>query len=180
MPVPDFSPGEVLTAAAMDSIGLWLVSTTTVGTGVPSVPVANCFSSNYQNYRVVISGIDCSVTDNLFFMTLSGSAGATYVYSTRWNNYGTGAFGGSNSAGATAWVIGLTSTVDNTNLILDVQLPNISNRRTTFSGMGSSDSNMIFGGGQDTNLVAHTGFSLITVGGVTMTGGTIRVYGYRN
>jgi hypothetical protein len=36
---PDFSSGAVLTAAQMNSVGLWLVKTQTVGTTVSSVAV---------------------------------------------------------------------------------------------------------------------------------------------
>jgi hypothetical protein len=36
---PDFSSGAVLTAAQMNSVGLWLVKTQTVGTAVSSVAV---------------------------------------------------------------------------------------------------------------------------------------------
>ena len=111
-------------------------------------------------------------------MTLNNSAGSTYVFSTRWNNYSTAAFGGSNSAGTTSWVLGITSANDNTNFQVEVQSPNLA-KRTAFTTLGSSDSNYIFGGGQDTNAVAQTGFSIVTTGGVTMTGGTVTVYGYR-
>jgi len=53
MPVPDFSPGEVLTAAAMDSIGLWLVYSSSF-TGVTSNSLPNgTFTSSFRNYRIV-------------------------------------------------------------------------------------------------------------------------------
>jgi hypothetical protein len=52
MPVPDFSPGEVLTAAAMDSIGLWLIETKTVTTaGV--LDFTSVFTANYSGYRLI-------------------------------------------------------------------------------------------------------------------------------
>jgi hypothetical protein len=54
MPVPDFSPGEVLTAAAMDSISGWLVASTSF-TSSPGVEVQNCFSSSYRNYKVILN-----------------------------------------------------------------------------------------------------------------------------
>jgi hypothetical protein len=54
MPVPDFSPGEVLTAAAMDSIGLWKVTTATATSG-GFLSIANCFTADYDAYRVVIT-----------------------------------------------------------------------------------------------------------------------------
>jgi hypothetical protein len=53
MPVPDFSPGEVLTAAAMDSIGLWLVGGASFA-NVGSFDVTG-FSSDYENYELVMN-----------------------------------------------------------------------------------------------------------------------------
>lgn len=182
MAIKTFTTGEVLTAADTNTYlansGLVYVTSATVGSGVSTATVASCFSSTYDNYRIIISNVDCSATDNLFSMTLNNSAGSTYVYSTRWNNYSTAAFGGNNSAGTTFWVLGLTSTSDNTNFQVEVQSPNLA-KRTAFTTLGSSDSNYVFGGGQDTNAAAQTGFSIVTTGGVTMTGGTITVYGYR-
>ena len=174
--------GQVLTSAYVNNninSGLVWISTTTIGSTVTSVPVASCFSSTYDNYRIVISSVDCSLTDALFIMTLNNSAGSTYVYSTRWNNYSTAAFGGANSAGITYWAVGLTATNDNINYQVEVQSPNLA-KRTAFTTLGSSDTNYVFGGGQDTNAVAQTGFTLAVTGAVTtFTGGTVTVYGYR-
>jgi hypothetical protein len=54
MPVPDFSPGEVLTAAAMDSIGMWLTNSTTFA-NTTTIEIDNCFNSNFRNYLVLCS-----------------------------------------------------------------------------------------------------------------------------
>jgi hypothetical protein len=54
MPVPDFSPGEVLTAAAMDSIGLWKVASVDFS-NTTTINVDNVFTSNYRNYKLVCS-----------------------------------------------------------------------------------------------------------------------------
>ena len=62
MPVPDFSPGEVLTAAAMDSIGLWKVSNTAF-TSQATIDIANCFTTDFDNYRIQLV-ITSSVTVN--------------------------------------------------------------------------------------------------------------------
>ena len=55
MPVPDFSVGEVFTASAADSIGLWLIkSDTLTNIGTTPVSIGTVFSSSYRNYRLVI------------------------------------------------------------------------------------------------------------------------------
>jgi hypothetical protein len=182
MAIKTFSDGNSLPASDINTYlansGLVYVTSATVGSAVSTVTVASCFSSTYDNYRITISNVDCSATDNLLTMTLNNSAGSTYIYVTSRLNYTSGGSGGNNSAGTTSWAIGLTSANDNTNLIMDIQSPNLV-KRTSFFINGTSDSNIIFGGGQDTNAVAQTGFSIVTTGGVTMTGGTITVYGYR-
>jgi len=65
MSFPSFASGEVLTAADMNAVGLWLVKTQTVGTGVPSVVVTDAFSANYDNYLVTISGIKTAAAANI-------------------------------------------------------------------------------------------------------------------
>jgi len=177
MPVPDFSPGEVLTAAAMDSIGLWLVSTTTIGTGVTSVPVNNCFSSNYQNYRVVIN-TSASASGNSAFITLNGSAGATY--------FGGGSFQAWSATSNTVPSFnGVTSgfwlgvTGPGFTFTGDILRPNLA-AATGFNGLssGAGFGNTLLG--YDSNAASSVSFTLSILGGPTLTGGTIRVYGYRN
>ena len=56
MTYPSFTSGEVLTAADMNAVGLWLVKTQTVGTAVASVTVTDAFSSTYDNYRIIYTG----------------------------------------------------------------------------------------------------------------------------
>jgi hypothetical protein len=71
MPVPDFSPGEVLTAAAMDSIGLWKVASTAFnGNGFS---MDNVFTSNYTNYRILINATCTADADTSFRYRVGGS-----------------------------------------------------------------------------------------------------------
>jgi hypothetical protein len=94
MPVPDFSPGEVLTAAAMDSIGMWKTASVSATSG-SLVDVANCFSSDYDSYKIVISdfrantvvGADVQlllngvpVTTGYYWMYVNGTYSTTSTY----------------------------------------------------------------------------------------------------
>jgi hypothetical protein len=178
MPVPDFSPGEVLTAAAMDSIGLWLVKTQTVGTGVTSVQVTGAFSANYQNYRIIYTGGTLSATVNLrleignaatgyynqLIYALYNSTGAPVSNvpdnnATRWNFVG---------AGNTSWA----------QLAVNVFNP-FATTRTTMSSEYIDPALLGTGGGFLDNANSYSSFTISPASG-TMTGGTIRVYGYRN
>jgi hypothetical protein len=195
MPVPVFTAGEILTATNMNQVGLWRVTgctvtsaggtaatasngVITVGSANTSVTVVNAFSADYQNYRVLITGIDCSVGDTSIKLSLNNSTGNTYAFSAMWNNYSTLVYGGANSGGTSSWTFGLTATTDDTSYQLEIMQPFLT-KRTTFNANGTSGSNTHWGGGLDTNAVSQTGFT-ITPNSGNMTGGTIRVYGYRD
>jgi hypothetical protein len=180
MPVPDFSPGEVLTAAAMDSIGLWLVKTQTVGAGVTSVTVTGAFSSAYDNYRIIMSNVDASVDENVYYMTLSGSTGSTYRSAIKWTAFGTGTVGGiQNNNSNLGFYLGLTSVDNNTDFAVDLTLPFLA-QRTGMTVQSTTNNYMVYGGGIDTNAASSTAFTIYPNPTLTFTGGIIRVYGYRN
>jgi hypothetical protein len=81
MPVPDFSPGEVLTAAAMDSIGLWLVTSTTT-TGATQ-EFNNVFTSKYKNYKIVVtSSLNSTSVDITARMRVGGVDNLATDYTT--------------------------------------------------------------------------------------------------
>ena len=46
MSFPVFASGDVLNASDMNGVGLWLVKTQTIGTGVSSVVVTGAFSAD--------------------------------------------------------------------------------------------------------------------------------------
>ena len=56
MTYPSFSAGEVFRAQDANAVGLWLVKSQTIGTGVSSVTVTDAFSADYDSYKIVISG----------------------------------------------------------------------------------------------------------------------------
>ena len=178
MPVPDFSPGEVLTAAAMDSIGLWLVKTQTVGTGVASVTVTGAFSADYNNYRIIYSGYTASTNASLS-LQLNNSTGATYQGSGIFMTFGSTVINGYGPAAAVRWVdlspAGSTlgySSIDLFGPFLSVATRG---RVTGNSAQGYYDFGL-----SDTSTNSNTGFTFTHSAGGTLTGGTIRVYGYRN
>jgi hypothetical protein len=63
MPVPDFSPGEVLTAAAMDSISSWKLADVDFTTSA-LVEVENVFSANYDHYELILTVIGSAATNH--------------------------------------------------------------------------------------------------------------------
>lgn len=179
MPVPDFSPGEVLTASAMDSIGLWLISTTTIGTGVTSVPVNNCFSSSYKSYRVII---DNENTNGSGSHTIQLQGITTNNYYVAGHYYAWTLPGGTTAYAPVPQTLFIasanTAAGGGTQITFDITNPNLPLRKygfvTASTANGSSMFNML-----SLSTSTATGFTLAKAGD-TMTGGTIRVYGYRN
>lgn len=179
MGYPVFAAGDVLNASDMNAVGLWLVKTQTVGTGVSTVDVTSCFSSTYDNYFIAYSNVDFSVdaTGLLFrFGTTASPVTTNYKFGGRyWNYSSTGADVIQSNPGN--WEVGGTETDIISNGFF-VYGPNLASRSTYAAQYARSDSSFVFSGIHDA-ATQHTGFYLYPSSG-TMTGGTIRVYGYRN
>jgi hypothetical protein len=175
MPVPDFSPGEVLTAAAMDSIGLWLVKTQTIGTGVSSVTVTDAFSANYDAYKIVITGGTGSSSTELRFRL--GAVTSGYRFSFIYSAYGGSVAAVTTSTGSAIEYTG-TSTTSSLGANIEVQNPFL----TEHTFVQSATATTTFAGSTSGSLETTTSYTDFTifVGAGTITGGTIRVYGYRN
>ena len=77
--------GQILTSAYVNNninSGLVYVTSVTVGSAVLTVNVPNAFSAEYDNYRIVLSNIDCSVDGNGIKLLLDGITTAVYSSST--------------------------------------------------------------------------------------------------
>jgi len=175
MPVPDFSPGEVLTAAAMDSIGLWLVKTQTVGTAVSSVTVSDAFNADFIDYKIVYTGGTAS-TDGSIAFSFSGSptgwrGNIIYanflsgtVQSIGENNTTTASYIGAAASGFPQVVADLQNPfLAQPSLISASYVDSGNAGRSTYHHSAST---------------SYTGFTLTKAAG-TISGGVIKVYGYR-
>jgi hypothetical protein len=193
MTFPSFASGEVLTAADMNAVGLWRVTgctvtsaggtaatasngVITIGTNNTSVTVANAFSADYDNYKIVISDVAGSTAANMTFQ-FSGITGSVYFASGTFFTFGSATVSGFGPAAATSWVIGPSNTLTS-NWIADVISP-FASRRKTFMGKGVGDLSSYEFNGYANSTTSATGFVIAPSAG-TITGGKIRVYGYRN
>lgn len=158
--------------------GLQLVKTQTIGTAVSSVTVTDAFSADFDVYEIVISGGAGSTTLDLR-MAL-GSASANY-YQSRWYvDYATATYGDTSTSNGSYFTIGSASTLG-IDTSIQIKEP-FSSRRTVISfryiGQGTGLEAQM-GGGFLNDANSYTAFT-ITASSGTLTGGTIRVYGYRN
>ena len=109
MPVPDFSPGEVLTAAAMDSIGLWLISSGTKS-GATTYTHDGVFTSDYKNYRIVLSHLNVQNAGRAIRLNFraGGITNSNFNYDYGFNGYkANGTTNNASAAGASFTEIGV-------------------------------------------------------------------------
>ena len=159
--------------------GLVLVSATTIGSGVASVTVSGAFSATYDNYYITVSGGVAS-TQNSIAMNLGATttgyywAGSepsytstTYVGTAGANqaNFGFNARGSVNSLNGQIWLYDPFAAKN-------THFSSIASRSTTTAGVFTVS-------GYLADTTSYTAFTLTPNAG-TITGGTIRVYGYAN
>ena len=177
MAIKTFTAGSVLTASDTNTYlansGLVYVTSATVGSGVSSVNVSSCFSSTYDNYKIVLSG-GVGSTAQAIQLQLTGSSASYYGILT-YVSYATGATTNVTTNNGSLWqYVGESSSAMQW-IDIDIFNPNLA-KYTMFGGqyVGSVAGTV---GGYHAVASSYTGFTLSVAG--TMTGGTITVYGYR-
>ena len=160
--------------------GLQLIKKQTIGSAVSSVTVTAAFSATYDNYKIIVSGGVGSASADLS-LKMGATATGYYVSGYFVNAYGpTGVVNTVSFANGASISIGTTST----NAIagdVEIQSPNLA-KRTMFSmrGAQASTTGITFNTNAFLNdATQYTDFTLTPASG-TLTGGTIRIYGYNN
>jgi hypothetical protein len=177
MTFPSFVSGEVLRAEDMNAVGLWLVKSQAVGTGVSSVTVTGAFSADYDNYEVVYQMGDASAVAAMF-VKFNNSAGATYSYGGGYTLFGTTSFVAEQANNTTDGIRIGNSNTDFSSCVFQVISPFLA---TPTHVMSQHADNLYFSlrGGRDSNAVSQTALTIVAPGS-TLTGGTIRIYGRKN
>jgi hypothetical protein len=157
---------------------LVLISSTTIGTAVSSVTVNNAFSATYDAYKVTITGGTASATD---YLTLKLGSITSGVDESLINKaYAGGVTGASNTnqpffsyAGNIYSGVGIFLNAD----VINPFLAKYTTCASTTGGQYPTAAGFYNGIHK-----ANTSFTDFTIAGFsgTLTGGTIRVYGYKN
>ena len=179
MSYPSFATGEVLTAADMNAVGLWLVKSQTVGSGVSSVTVTDAFSANYDMYRIAFVGGTNSAQGDLGLTLGSTNTGYSHnVIYTAWSN--TPTIGVAGALNSSSWSRAGIAETDSNYLNLDIANPFLARRTIAWGSFVGSDTSRVGGSfsGFLANTTSYTAFTITPSTG-TMTGGTISVYGYK-
>lgn len=180
MTFPSFNSGDILTASDMNAVGLWLITTVTL-TGT-SVNVSNCFSADYDNYRIVMSGVTVTGAADVAWRLRTGGTTATGANYDQQNVSQQGTtVTGIQDVSATSFRGCLGGTTYESQSVLDICRPHIADTTTyQYTSYGHFSGAYYFrtGGGLHTLTTSYNGMNFFTVG--TAMTGTARIYGYRN
>jgi hypothetical protein len=187
MPVPDFSPGEVLTAAAMDSIGLWKITTATVTTG-SVFDVTGIFSSDFDAYKIVLSNIRLSGVAGINAQLTTGTSpvvvnASNWTYLSSRVDYATSALSVDKATTNASFVFCIAGT-NATGASMEIFNPNLAQNTSVLSlGTDARNTTGVLPNTTSANLANTTQFTGIRFNAqsaTTFTNMKVVVYGYRN
>jgi hypothetical protein len=160
------------------SSSLTLISATSIGSGVASVAISSAFSATYDNYLITMSNSTWSANGQAITFILTGST-ASYYSNLVVGRSDTGAITDLQRNNAASAYIGITDTNKTQNFAINIFNP-FAAAYTNWSGTTNGDIYSGIAGGQHQIATSYTGFTLASISGATMTGGTVRVFGYSN
>lgn len=149
----------------------------TIGSAVTSIVVNGCFSSAYDNYKILFlldnhnGGASCE-------FQLQGITSG-YFTTGYYMSFGVSTVTGYTSASIDRWYCNFNNQATYSSAFqMDLMSPNMAKRKVcAVTGQGANGPSQISGTLNSTTQ--STGFT-ITKGSDTMTGGKIRIYGYNN
>ena len=159
--------------------GLTFIKSQTIGTTVSSVTVTGAFSATYDNYLITINGGVASTNNHLNLRL--GSVTTGYYFFGVYGNATVGTVNGDYGNNQPEFVFVAMGESNILSGEFMLQNPNLAKRTmiyTRSARSGTGQINLAFNG-SETSTTQHTDFTLLTSSG-TITGGTIRVYGYQN
>ena len=184
MTFPSFSSGEVLRAADMNAVGLWKVASGTLSS--TSTNFVGCFTSDYDNYLILLDKVAVSSAADIYIRFLNGStpdAGANYFWAYVGYTISAGGVNSNAGTGQTIGFTGITSSVGGEGLSAATMTcfsPTMVNRTfisssalsyptqfATRNGMTHNNSNSVY-----------NGIQFLTSSAATMSG-NVTIYGYR-
>ena len=166
------------TALGFNYPGLRLIKKQTIGSAVASVNVTSAFSATYDNYKIMIVG---GVASAATALSLRLGATATGYYSALPRViYSSGTVSATTDNNQTTWLRAGNGSTNNLNMNAELQAPFLTKNTYIQSSFIEADTTGMAGPstGWLNNSTSYTDFTIIPSGGVTLTGGTIYVYGY--
>ena len=168
------------TVGPATSGALTLIASQTIGSAVSSVTVSGAFSATYDYYKITISGGTGSVNDEQLNLKLGSTATGYYngFAGAAYSPDATGTYSGNSTNSGTSFnAVGRVMT-DGLNLNMELNGPFLAKRTIVSGTMTSVNVGRMYSGYLD-GTTSYTAFTITPASG-TITGGTIRVYGYAN
>ena len=173
----DLDGNEIANAAYPP--GLVLVKSQAIGTAVSSVTVSDVFSSAFDDYKVMVSGYTASGSTAWLGVRLDASHTSNYYGIADHKIYTGAASTFTANNGSYAAVSRNHNDYGKQMASFEVAQPYTSGVYTMISGVSAGWVGYSVFGYQVGFSTSFTGFQLFPDSG-TLTGGTVRVYGYRN
>lgn len=178
MSYPVFAAGDVLGAADMNAVGLWLVKTQTFTTATPDITAV--FSADYEHYVAVLRCTSSLTGQYTNCQLINGTTPKATNYSRAGFVSTTGGVLGADSGGTgqDGWRIAGQSSAG-IYATMHFYRP-FSTAETGYKVEASYNGNYYALGGIQTESYSATGFRIVASGNAATYTGTVRVYGYRD
>jgi hypothetical protein len=182
---PDFTSGAVLTAAQMNAVGLWEITSGTVSSG-SSFDLTSVFTSDYDSYKLVLTQIRTASTGgSVQFRLLSGATPVStgYFYGGTQVDIALNAISVFRGNGAFELDSGAVVSSAGAMTTLEIHNPFIA-RQTAFNGQSTDSRNATgYGGisysGNQSSATSYNGIRVLS-SAFAFTNCTYKLYGYRN
>jgi hypothetical protein len=161
---------------AVGASGLVLVKSETVGSAVASVTVSNAFNATYNAYKIIATDVAASGNGILQFAFTGLTTG--YYGSLIYASFAAGSVGGLGFNNVSSWTY--SGGMDSAKLYCSIEcIDPFLAKPTSFVAQFTDNNNSGSMVGKQTSNTSATGFTITPSTG-TITGGTIKVYGYAN
>jgi hypothetical protein len=181
---PVFVAGQVLTAAQMNQIGLWQVKAKTSFTAATSVTVDNVFTSDFQDYLLILRYETSTAAQNINYQNRVGGVSATTNYNFQRLLVASTTVSGARTTAQASFPVGLGTGPGYPSLasviISGPQLAGPTNATVHVSHADNSYAVPImwYSASNHSTAVAYDGFELSVGGGANATG-NYTVWGFR-
>lgn len=192
MPLTTYTSGEVLTAASLNAnftfaasnpLGGLVLTGSASPSAASSVSINNCFTSAYENYRIIGAFTNASGTGSITARLRAASTDTTTNYTGQiTESYTSSVATTLNPSGTDDWYItDVNATYPIPSFSFDVYRPQTA-QKTTFTGLNiyqNTGALLVsqYAAGIQTSTTQFDGITILSSVNIT---GTIRVYGYTN
>jgi len=160
----------------LNTPGMVLVKSQTVGTAVSTVTVTDAFSATYDDYIITYTGGEASAS-NYLNLVLGATATGYYGGLVGQNYNNTASLGSDNNA--TKFTYFGSARADGNDVFATIRSPFLSKKTVVSANLITGTAGYTYNGGLF-NSTSYTAFTFGLSGAGTITGGTIRVYGIKN